>query len=127
MGALLLQCGEIGMKGAEGFETGASTETAWTWVPATTVRIPKASKATIAMTADPAQRGGGQGMQPVELAGHTHPGFIGLGDGQGFQRLAPGGHRRLQRLPGLFIDRPHRGLRYRQAEQSAAACHRHQG
>ena len=68
-------------------------------------------------------------MQPVEFSRHAHPGFVGVGDGDGFQCFADGGHRRREKRAGFLVDRQHRGIRHRQAEQAAGklagACHRH--
>lgn len=83
----------------------------------------------VRVAAEPGQRGGRHGVQPVGRACHAHPGLVGVGDGGGFERLADGGHRRRQTHGSFLIDRQHGGIRYRQAEQVAqqlaGARHRH--
>ena len=57
--------------------------------------------APVHVAADPGQHGGGQDMQPEELARYPHPGFIRMGDRRGFQGLANGRYGRRDPCPGF--------------------------
>ena len=85
--------------------------------------------APVHVRADPGQRGRSQDMQPADLAGHAHAGFVGVGNGRILQSFTHGRHRRREQRPRFLMDRQYRGIRQRQAKQVSRqisrARHRH--